>query len=88
MEYSTFVILETISVISVLIGLVIFVIAKTIENKHDLDDLYDKSVSWWFAFFYTFAFIGLPIFAVLIMIMLIFAFCGVCDFIVYMGDSL
>ena len=84
MEHSTFVILETISVISVLIGLVIFVIAKTIENKHDLDDLYDKSVSWWSAFFYTLAPVWLLILALLIMTVLILAFCGVCNFIIYM----
>ena len=85
MEHSTFVILETISMISVLIGLIIFTIAKTIENKHDLDDMYNKSVSWWFAFFYTIAPVWLMILVLLIMAVLIFAFCGVCHFITYMG---
>ena len=84
MEHSTFVILETISVISVLIGLVVFVIAKTIENKHDLDDLYDKSVSWWAAFFYTLTPVWIIALAFLIITVLIFAFCGVCNFITYM----
>ena len=86
MEQSTFVILETISVISVFIGLVIFIISKIIENKHDLDDLYDKSVSWWFAFFYTIAPVGILALASLIITVLIFAFCGVCNFITYIGD--
>lgn len=84
MEHSTFVILEIISVISVIIGLIAFTVAKTIENKHDLDDLYDKSVSWWSAFFYTLAPVWLIILTLLIMAVLIFAFCGVCHFITYM----
>ena len=84
MEHSTFVILETISVISVLIGLIIFIVAKTIENKHDLDDLYDKSVSWWAAFFYTLAPVWLLALALLAVVVFIFAFCGVCNFIIYM----
>ncbi len=83
MEHSTFVILETISVISVLIGLIVFIVAKIIENKHDLDDLYDKSVSWWAALFYTLAPIWLLALAFLIIIILLFAFCGICDFITY-----
>lgn len=84
MEQSIFVILETISVIIVLIGLVIFTVAKTIENKHDLDDLYDKSVSWWAALFYTLAPVWILALAFLAVVVFIFAFCGVCHFITYM----
>ena len=84
MEQSIFVILEVISVIIVLIGLVVFIVAKTIENKHDLDDLYNEPVSWWSAFFYTLAPVWLLILALLIMTVLILAFCGVCNFIIYM----
>lgn len=86
MEHSIFVILETISVISVLIGLVVFVIAKTIENKHDLDDMYTEPVSWWAAIFYTLAPVWIIALASLIITVLIFAFCGVCNFITYIGD--
>lgn len=83
MEYSTFVILETISVISVLIGLVVFIVTKTIENKHDLDDLYTEPVSWWAALFYTLAPVWILALAILTVVVFIFAFCGVCDFITY-----
>lgn len=83
MEHSTFVILETISVISVLIGLIVFIVAKTIENKHDLDDLYNKSVSWWAAIFYTLAPVWILAFALLAAVVFIFAFCGVYNFITY-----
>jgi hypothetical protein len=84
MEHSIFVILEIVSVISVLIGLIVFVIAKTIENKNDLDDLYTEPVSWWAAFFYTLAPVWILALALLIMTVLILAFCGVCNFIIYM----
>ena len=84
MEHSTFVILETISVISVLIGLIVFIVAKTIENKHDLDDLYNEPVSWWAALFYTLAPVWLLALALLITVVFTFAFCGVCNFIIYM----
>ena len=84
MEHSTFVILETISVIIVFIGLVIFVIAKTIENKHDLDDMYSEPVSWWAAIFYTLAPVWILALALLAAIVFIFTFCGVCNFIIYM----
>ena len=84
MEHSTFVILETISVISVFIGLVIFTVAKTIENKHDLDDMYTEPVSWWAALFYTLTPIWILAIAFLVLVVFIFAFCGVCTFIIYM----
>ena len=84
MEHSIFVILETISVIIVLIGLVVFIVAKTIENKHDLDDMYSEPVSWWAAIFYTLAPVWILALALLAAIICIFALCGVCHFITYM----
>ena len=84
MEHSVFVILETISVFIVFIGLVIFTVAKTIENKHELDDMYNEPVSWWAALFYTLTPIWILALAFLVMVVLIFVFCGVCNFITYM----
>lgn len=84
MEHSTLVTLEIISVISVLIGLVIFIVFKTIEIKDDLEDMYNEPVTWWSALFYTLAPVWIVILAILTMIVLIFAFCGVCNFITYM----
>ena len=83
MENSTLVTLEIISVISVLIGLVIFIVFKTIEIKNDLEDIYNEPISWLSALFYTLAPVWVVILAILIMIVLIFAFCGVCNFITY-----
>ena len=84
MENSTLVTLEIISVISVLIGLVIFIVFKTIEIKDDLEDIYNEQVPWYSALFYTLAPVWVVILAILTMIVLIFAFCGVCNFITYM----
>lgn len=72
------------SVIIAFIGLIIFIVFKTIEIKDDLEDMYNEPVPWYSALFHTLAPVWVVILAILTMIVLIFAFCGVCNFITYM----
>ena len=86
MEHSTFVILEIISSIAVCILSVVFVALKVIEQKHDLEDMYNEPASWWSAIAITLAPLWCVLLAIIVIVISILAACGFIDFIMYLRN--
>jgi len=86
MEHSTFVILETISCIAVCVISIVFVALKVIEQKHDLDNMYNEPASWWTAIAITLAPLWCVLLAIVTIVVSILAACGFIDFIVYLKN--